>query len=171
LLERLAICVSDDTILRRIKAAPAGPASAPIRNLGVDDWAWRKGQDYGTILVDLEQRRVIDLLANRSVNAFHAWLEQHPGIAVIARDRSGAYPEAASLGAPDAQQVADRFHLLLNLSAAVERAFEERSQQLLLPQRLNQKHRPTPAPQPPSRQRPSSSRNCNDENIALRAIK
>lgn len=101
--------------------------------------AWRrrlglaKGQDYGTILVDLDQHRVVDLLANRSGEAFRARLEQHPSIAVIARDRSGAYAEAASLGAPEARQVADRFHLLLNLSAAIERAFEEGSQQLLLP--------------------------------------
>ena len=132
LLERLAICVSDDTILRRIKSA-CTDAATPIRNLGVDDWAWRKGQDYGTILVDLNRHRVVDLLTNRSVDAFRGWLEQHPGVEVIARDRSGAHAEAASLGAPDEQQVADRFHLLLNLSAAVERAFEERSQQLLLP--------------------------------------
>lgn len=132
LLERLAILVSDDTVLRRIKAVSAA-GTQPIRNLGVDDWAWRKGQDYGTILVDLDRHRVVDLLANRSVEAFQGWLEQHPGVAVVARDRSGAYAEAASLGAPEAQQVADRFHLLLNLSAAVQRAFEERSHQLLLP--------------------------------------
>lgn len=132
LLERLAIYVSDDTVLRRIKAVPTD-GSALIRNLGVDDWAWRKGHDYGTILVDLDRHCVVDLLSNRSVEAFHGWLDQHPGVEVVARDRSGAYAEAASLGAPEAQQVADRFHLLLNLSAAVERAFEERSQQLLLP--------------------------------------
>jgi transposase len=133
LLERLAVCVSDDTILRRVKAAPVDAPPVPVRHLGVDDWAWRKGHDYGTILVDLDQHRVVDLLANRSVEAFRGWLEQHPGIAVIARDRSGSYAEAGSLGAPEARQVADRFHLLLNLSAAVERAFEERSRQLLLP--------------------------------------
>jgi transposase len=67
----------------------------------VFDWAWRKGHDYRTILVDLDRHRVIDLLANRSVDAFRAWLEQHPGSAVIARDRSGSYAEAASLGAPE----------------------------------------------------------------------
>jgi transposase len=83
--------------------------------------------------VDLDGHRVVDLLADRSVAAVRVWLEQHSGIAVIARDRSGIYAEAGSLGAPEAQQVADRFHLLLNLSAAVERAFEERGHQLLLP--------------------------------------
>ena len=133
LLERLAIFVSDDTVLRRVKAVPVDASPSPVRNLGVDVWAWRKGHNYGTILVDLDRHRVIDLLANRSVDAFRAWLEQHPGSAVIARDRSGSYAEAASLGAPEALQVVDRFHLLLNLSAAVARAFEERSQQLLLP--------------------------------------
>jgi hypothetical protein len=86
-----------------------------------------------TILLDLDRHRVVDLLANRSVETFRGWLEQHPGVAVVARERSGAYAEAASLGAPESRQVADRFHLLLNLSAAVERAFEERSHQLLLP--------------------------------------
>jgi transposase len=133
LLERLAVCVSDDTVIRRIKTRPANPAVSTVHHLGVDDWAWRKGQDYGTILVDLDRRQGIDLLADRSSELFRAWLESHEGVTLIARDRSGAYAEAASLGAPEAQQVADRFHLLLNLSAAVERAFEERSRQLLLP--------------------------------------
>ncbi|MBY0502708.1 MAG: ISL3 family transposase [Bryobacteraceae bacterium] len=133
-LERLAVCVSDDTVLRRIKAPSAqSPSPDQIRHLGVDDWAWRKGQDYGTILVDLDRHRVADLLADRNVDAFRSWLEVHPTVTLIARDRCGIYAEAASLAVPHARQVADRFHLLLNLSAAVERAFEERNRQLLLP--------------------------------------
>lgn len=134
LLERLAVCFSDDTVLRRIKAPSVqSPSPNPVRHLGVDDWAWRKGHDYGTILVDLDRHRVADLLAERNVDAFRSWLELHPGVALIARDRCGIYAEAASLAVPHARQVADRFHLLLNLSAAVERAFEERNRQLLLP--------------------------------------
>ena len=134
LLLRLAIETSDDTVLRRVKQARAGSIEAGvIRNLGVDDWAWRKGQNYGTILVDLDLHRVAALLPDRSSESFASWLQQHPGIATIARDRSGVYADGASRGAPDAQQVADRFHLVLNLSAAVERIFEERSRELVLP--------------------------------------
>jgi transposase len=105
LLERLAIRVSDDTILRRIKAAPADIATAQIRNLGVDDWAWRKGQDYGTILMDLDRHRVVDLLAKPERGRFSSMAR---AVAHCPR-RSSAYAEAASLGAPEARQVADRF--------------------------------------------------------------
>lgn len=132
LLARLAIVVSDDTVLRRLKRPVAGPP-VPVRNLGVDDWAWRKGQDYGTILVNLDLRRVIDLLPDRSSESFSEWLRNHPEVVTIARDRCGLYAEGATLGAPAAEQVADRFHLLLNLSSAVERVLEERSRDLILP--------------------------------------
>jgi len=101
--------------------------------LGVDDWAWRKGQDYGTILVNLDLHRVLDLLPDRSAESFSAWLRQHPEILTIARDRCGLYAEGAALGAPQAQQIADRFHLILNLSTTMERVLEERSRQLVLP--------------------------------------
>jgi transposase len=134
LLARLAIETSDDTVLRRVKMRPLTDViDEPIRSLGVDDWAWRKGQDYGTILVDLEHHRVVDLLPGRSAEELAHWLAQHPTISVISRDRSGLYAEGAQLGAPDATQVADRFHLVLNMSAAIERALEERSSQLQLP--------------------------------------
>ena len=134
LLARLAIATSDDTVLRRVKAQPLWhPFDEPIRSLGVDDWAWRKGQDYGTILVDLERHRVVDLLPGRSAEELAGWLAQHPTIGVISRDRSGLYAEGARLGAPNATQVADRFHLVTNMSAAIERALEQRSDQLQLP--------------------------------------
>jgi transposase len=134
LLARLAIATSDDTVLRRVRKQSAGEVSlTPIRHLGVDDWAWRKGRDYGTILVNLDLHRVIDLLPERAAESFSAWLKQHPGIVTIARDRGGLYAEGATLGAPQAQQVADRFHLLVNLSATMERALEERGRQLILP--------------------------------------
>ena len=133
LLARLAIATSDDTVLRRVRKQPSGEVSVtPIRHLGVDDWAWRKGQDYGTILVNLDLHRVIDLLPERSAASFSAWLRQHPEIVTIARDRGGLYAEGAALGAPQAQQVADRFHLLVNLSATMERVLEEHSRQLIL---------------------------------------
>jgi transposase len=134
LLARLAIAVSDDTVVRRVWEKPPEAVSVtPIRHLGVDDWAWRKGQVYGTILVDLDLHRVIDLLPERTAESFAAWLKQHPQIVTVARDRGGLYAQGAACGAPQAQQVADRFHLLVNLSATMERVLEERSRQLILP--------------------------------------
>jgi transposase len=133
ILERLSMCISDDTVLRRVRKEPGPEAVPPVRNLGVDDWAWRKGQEYGTILVNLDLHRVLDLLPDRASESFSEWLEAHPGIATISRDRCGLYAEGASLGAPQSQQVADRFHLILNLSATMERVLEERSRQLILP--------------------------------------
>jgi transposase len=134
LLIRLAIPVSDDTVLRRVKQPPTeAHAVGTIRNLGVDDWAWRKAQDYGTILVDSDLHRVTDLLAERSSESFSSWLQEHPGIVTISRDRCGLYAKGARIGAPEAQQVADRFHLILNLSSAVERVFEERTRELVPP--------------------------------------
>jgi len=134
LLARLSIITSDDTVLRRIQEAPAqAPSALPVRHLGVDDWAWRKGQDYGTILVDLDLHRVIELLPDRAAESFSEWLQQHPEIVTVARDRCGLYAEGAALGAPQSQQVADRFHLILNLSSTMERVLEERSRKLVLP--------------------------------------
>jgi len=134
LLERLSIATSDDTVLRRIRYKPVPEVAAlPVRNLGVDDWAWRKGQEYGTILVNLDLHRVVDLLPDRAVESFSEWLQQHPEIVTISRDRCGTYAEGAALGAPQSQQIADRFHLVLNLSATMERVLEERSRQLILP--------------------------------------
>jgi transposase len=134
LLARLAIAVSDDTVVRRVREKPPEEVSVtPIRHLGVDDWAWRKGQVYGTILVDLDLHRVIDLLPERTAESFAAWLKQHPEIVTIARDRGGLYAEGAARGAPQSQQVADRFHLLVNLSATMERVLEAHSRQLIVP--------------------------------------
>jgi transposase len=123
LLKRLSMAVSDDTILRRIKrrARAAMHGEQRLRVVGVDDWAWKKGQTYGTILVDLERRTVADLLPQRSADQLAEWLKQHPEVEVITRDRFGLYAGGARRGAPQARQVADRFHLLLNLREAVKK--------------------------------------------------
>ena len=114
---------SPDTLLRRVKHYPAESASC-ARIVGVDDWAWKKGHRYGTILIDLERSRVLDLLPDRESATLQAWLKARPEIEVISRDRSGTYARAASEAAPQAKQVADRWHLLKNLREAVERLFE-----------------------------------------------
>jgi transposase len=118
LAKRLAMPTSPDTILRHVRTAPLPPQPA-VRILGVDDWAFRKGHHYGTILCDLERRCPVDLLAERSAEALSAWLKNHPEVEIISRDRADDYIRGATAGAPQATQVADRWHLLRNLRDAL----------------------------------------------------
>jgi transposase len=118
---------SGDTLLRLIRHVDSSPADAAPRVLGVDDWAMRRGQVYGTILCDLERHQPIDLLPQRSANVLADWLRLHPGVEIISRDRGGEYARGAAEGAPDAVQVADRWHLLHNLTDALQRAVDRRS--------------------------------------------
>ncbi|GJD40814.1 ISL3 family transposase ISMex10 [Methylobacterium bullatum] len=120
LLPHLAMPTSATTLLRGIRKWPLPPGSKPII-VGVDDWVLRKGRTYGTILVDLERRRPIDLLPDRSASTLAARLRRDPHIQVVARDRSTEYARGTAMGAPDAVQVADRWHLLLNTRQMVER--------------------------------------------------
>jgi transposase len=112
LLSRLHLVASRMTLLRLVRAAPESPVPTP-RVLGVDDWAFRRGRVYGTILVDLGQHRAVELLPEATVPVVVDWLQQHRGIEVLSRDRGGVYAEAGRRGAPEAVQVADRFHLLV----------------------------------------------------------
>nr|WP_252393603.1 ISL3 family transposase [Hydrogenibacillus sp. N12] len=123
LCQRLGLSVSPDTLLRLLYGMSVPPDSHP-RIIGIDDWAYRKGHRYGTIICDLECRQPVALLPDRAVDTVVAWLRQHPEIQVIARDRAGSYAEAARQGCPQALQVADRWHLLHNLSDLVKRLLD-----------------------------------------------
>jgi hypothetical protein len=117
---KLAMATSPDILLRRVRACVKPCAPTP-RVLGVDDFAFRRGRRYGTILVALERRRVIDLLPDRESATLSAWLKRHAGIEVVSRDRSPTYACAINEGVPAAVQVADRFHLLTNVRDALEK--------------------------------------------------
>jgi transposase len=121
-MARLGMPVSDTTILHSVKASAKNqPNGAVLRVVGIDEWAWRKGRNFGTVIVDLERRKVVELLADRTATSTADWFKRHPGIEIVSRDRAGLYAEAARQGAPQARQVADRFHLLKNFRETVER--------------------------------------------------
>lgn len=118
----LGLPTSRDTLLRLIRRLPL-PTIPPLSAIGVDDWAYRKRQRYGTIVVDLERRRPVVLLHDREAETLADWLREHPRVTMIARDRLKAYRDGARAGAPQAIQVADRFHLLQNLAEALDQVF------------------------------------------------
>ena len=120
LSQRLAMKCSPATVLRLVRQAPL-PSSSTVRVVGVDEWAWRKGQRYGTILVDLEHQAPIDVLEDATAESFAAWLEKHPTVEIISRDRGTTFADGATRGAPQALQIADRWHLIHNLGEALEK--------------------------------------------------
>ena len=117
--DQLGIHTSWMTILRRIMAYPAAPVERVIE-LGIDDFSFRRGRTFGTILVDLQSRKVIDLLPDRKAETASAWMSAHPEIELVSRDRAGDYASAAKTSAPQAIQCADRFHIIKNLREALE---------------------------------------------------
>jgi len=126
-LARQSMPGSRSTVLRRVRNLPT-PASPPPPIVGIDDWAWRKGHRYGTIVVDLERGCPIDVLEDRLADTVADWLKAHPEVQVVARDRAGAYASGIRQGAPAAVQVADRFHLIQNLADALEAVFSAHHQ-------------------------------------------
>lgn len=121
----IGLNISGDTLLRRIRRTSHSTVEE-VKVLGVDDFAFRRGERYGTILVDLEKRKPIDLLPDREAATLAEWLKKHPEIEIISRDRAGCYATGAKAGAPQAVQIADRFHLLKNLLDGFERFLSRR---------------------------------------------
>lgn len=129
LAQALGLSISADAFLDGIGKVSSTPRTTP-RVLGVDDFCFKRGQTYGTLLIDLERRQPIDLLPDREAKTLQHWLEAHPGIQIVTRDRSGEYARAITAGAPEAIQVADRFHLLVNLRDALKRTLDRFRPQL-----------------------------------------
>jgi transposase len=147
LAARLGIPASPDTLLRAISRSSIPDHPTP-RVLGVDEWAFRRGQRYGTILCDLEQHRPVALLPDRSAESFAGWLREHPGVEIISRDRGDPFIKGAAAGAPGAVQVADRFHLVRNLRDALSRLIDRLSAQVTAAVRtINERKRTPPAPE------------------------
>lgn len=119
LAAELGLFVGRDALLGRIRSTSHN-ATPEVKVVGVDDFAFRKAYTYGTILVDLERHKIVDLLPDRSSETLAGWLRQNPGVETVSRDRSAIYAEGITVGAPRATQVADRWHLVRNLAESLD---------------------------------------------------
>jgi transposase len=171
LAEQLGILASGPTLLRQLRRkAVAATAQAPCV-LGIDDWAWRKGRRYGTILCDLERGEVVDLLPDRSAESTAQWLQAHPGTEIVSRDRASLYAQAATKALPHAVQVADRWHLIHNMTDALVGALVPHHR-LLAEVAQAAAGRPkvasAPGAQPPSANPPSRKQRVQEQNRGRR---
>jgi transposase len=153
---KLAVASSPSTLLRILRATRLPEPTAP-KVVGLDEWAWRKGRTYGTIILDLEAHRVLDLLPDCRSESVGEWLQRYPSITVISRDRSGPFASAAAQGAPQATQVADRFHLLKNLTETLQRVFDQHRAQLEAVRGSVDQPATAPASEPSPSARPSAA--------------
>jgi transposase len=126
---KLGLPSSPNTLLRLLRRTPLLPV-APLRSIGIDEWAWRKGRRYGTIITNLESHHVVALLADDKRETVAAWLRDHPTIKLVSRDRSGPFATAVTEALPDAIQVADRFHLVQNVAEALKHILERHARRL-----------------------------------------
>jgi transposase len=163
--KRIGLPTSPDTLLRLLRRQIRGAAPTP-RVLGVDDFALRRGQRYATVLVDLESREPIDLLEGRDAAVLTKWLAEHLGVEIIVRDRAEAYAEGASQGAPEARQVADRFHLGQNASAAMDELLRGRRRSIEHAQEQDRSPAPGPDPDKPESQRQRVRRERRERRVA-----
>jgi transposase len=147
LAHQFGIETSEPTVLRQLRSSHAERATPAPRVVGIDDWAWRKGHRYGTILCDLERGRVIDMLADRSSASTEQWMRRHPGIEIVSRDRASLYAEAADKALPHAVQVAGRWYLLRNLSEALTNSLAPHHRTLNEAARALQPELPFPPPE------------------------
>lgn len=170
----LGIAISRSTLLRLV-CALADPLLATPRAVGIDEYATRKGRAYGTVSIDLETRRPVDLLPDRETSTVAAWLRRRPGIEVVCRDRAPFFAEAAAVGAPNAVQVAERWHLWHNLSEAAERAVaaHRRCLQVLVGRPSEPENGPDTAEPAPDSPWPTGHRfadRIRDRHAAVRAL-